>query len=239
MLHRLLNNLKNSSNDKKYTEEFSKSILSTQGEHGLKILINTWDRLGLQGCLEVERSEVLDIYQLIRSDIEKIQGIKQDDIDLTLTALIQEMERRLGQKRKGRGGRSLEDVTSLILNFFNIKVCDSPTHFQADIEINKWVKTKRDWYVGISCKRTLRERWKQVSSADSISTSRYRIAEIWHVITYSNDLSDSKLSLLGGQGHIFYLPDDDPCCGILNIKFYQNMFVKCQILLKIIKPCFA
>jgi len=28
------------------------------------------------------------------------------------------------------------------------------------------------------------------------------------VVTYDEDLSDDKLSLLGGQRHIFYLPDN-------------------------------
>ena len=53
----------------------------------------------------------------------------------------------------------------------------------------------------------LRERWKQVSSADSHTLSRYRIKEIWHLITYDNDLSDDKLTMLGQQRQVFYLDE--------------------------------
>ncbi len=61
--------------------------------------------------------------------------------------------------------------------------------------------------IGISCKRTIRERWKQVSSAEAQILSKYKIKYIFHIVTYDEDLSDDKLSLLGGQRHIFYLPD--------------------------------
>ncbi len=198
------------SDDKKFTEEIGKSILEIQGANGLKILINTWDDLGVRGCLEAERTQVINVYKFLKKDLTDLQRIDENGIDLTLTAYVQEMERRLGQKRKGRGGRSLEDVTSLILDHFKFASCDAPSHFQADIEVDKWIMTDRKFYVGISCKRTLRERWKQVSSADMANMGRYKIVSLLHVITYSKDLSDDKLALLGGHGHIFYLPDDDP-----------------------------
>lgn len=198
------------SDDRAFTEEFGKTILEAQGTNGLKILINTWDDLGVRGCLEAERTQVFYVYQLLKKDLQQLEKIDENGIDLTLTAYVQEMERRLGQKRKGRGGRSLEDVTSLILDHFKFKSCAAPSHFQADIEVDKWIMTKRKFYVGISCKRTLRERWKQVSGADMSNMGRYKITAFYHVITYSKDLTDDKLSLLGGYGHIFYLPDDDP-----------------------------
>jgi len=49
------------------------------------------------------------------------------------------------------------------------------------------------------------------------SMGRHKITEIIHVITYSRDLSDDKLALLGGNGHVFYLPDDDP-----TLKHHKN-----------------
>ncbi len=198
------------SDDKEFTEVIGKSILESQGVAGLKILINTWDDLGVRGCLQIERTQVVNVYKILKKDLEHYKGIDENGVDLTLTAYVQEMERRLGQKRKGRGGRSLEDVTSLILDHFKLASCSAPSHFQADIEVDKWIMTKRKFYIGISCKRTLRERWKQVTGADMANMGRYKIAGFFHVITYSKDLSDDKLALLGGYGHIFYLPDDDP-----------------------------
>jgi hypothetical protein len=47
-----------------------------------------------------------------------------------------------------------------------------------------------------------------VSSADSGTLSKFKIKQLFHVVTYDEDLSDDKLSLLGDQRHIFYLPDN-------------------------------
>lgn len=49
---------------------------------------------------------------------------------------------------------------------------------------------------------------EQVSSADSSILSKFMIKKLFHVVTYDEDLSDEKLALLGGQRHVFYLPDN-------------------------------
>jgi hypothetical protein len=102
----------------------------------------------------------------------------------------------------------LEDVTNFIFDYFNIKCAEKPEHFQTDIEVDNWIKTKDGWLIGISCKRTIRERWKQVSSADTSTLSKFKIKYIYHIVTYDDDLSDDKLTLLGSQRHIFFLPDN-------------------------------
>ncbi|MBR1554961.1 MAG: hypothetical protein IJ644_06150 [Oscillospiraceae bacterium] len=56
----------------------------------------------------------------------------------------------------------------------------------------------------------MRERWKQVSAADSKVLSEHKIKEIWHLITYDKDLSNDKIITLGQQSQIFYLMDDSP-----------------------------
>jgi len=38
--------------------------------------------------------------------------------------------------------------------------------------------------------------------------NKFKIKYIYHVITFDQDLSDEKLTLLGGQRQIFYLPDE-------------------------------
>lgn len=194
-------------NDKEFAETISKSFLDIQGQKGLATVIKKWDDLGTKGCLTAERVEIVKAFSVLRSILEE-NRFKNNDKDVILTAFVQEFERRAGQKRKSRAGGSLEDVTSFILNYYSIPTTHAPHHFQADIEIDKWIKTKDAWLIGISCKRTLRERWKQVSSADSDILSKYKIKQLYHIITYDDDLSDDKLTLLGGQRHIFYLPDD-------------------------------
>ncbi|MBX3299136.1 MAG: hypothetical protein KF736_06690 [Acidobacteria bacterium] len=198
------------SSDKDFTNIIGKAYLETQGEEGLATVINLWDDAGVQGSLTAERVLVVNAFRTLRTNLTNDWDVFETDADHILSAFVQEIERRLGQKRKSRAGGSLEDVTSVILSHFRIPTTHKPKHFQADIEVDKWVRGADGWLIGISCKRTLRERWKQVSSADSSILSKFKIREVWHVITYSNDLSEDKLVTLGAGRHIFYLPDESP-----------------------------
>lgn len=196
------------SNDREYTLNIAKSYLDVKGEIGLATVISLWDDLGVRGCLTAERTEIIRAFATLRILLTKDYQINDEDKDIVLTAFVQEFERRAGQKRKQRAGGSLEDVTAFILDYYNIKRAEAPEHFQADIEVDNWIRSKDGWLIGISCKRTLRERWKQVSSADASVLSKFKIKHIYHVVTFDEDLSDDKITLLGGLRHVFYLPDD-------------------------------
>ena len=111
----------------------------------------------------------------------------------------------------------MESVTGFLLKYFGLKSAPAPEYFQADIEVDNWVKTKDGWLIGISCKRTLRERWKQVSSAEATILSKFKIKHIYHILTYDEDLSDDKITTLGAHRHIFYLPDNSR-----RLKYAQN-----------------
>lgn len=193
------------SNDREYTEATAKAYLDSLGTQGLATVINVWDDLGVEGCLNAERSAVVREFTRLRRDIQEMPEM---EVNMILTAFTQEFERRLSQKRKGRAGGSLEDVTSFLFDYYRIPAAHAPDHFQADIEVDKWVRCADGWLIGISCKRTLRERWKQVSSADRGVLSKYKIKQMWHLSTYDEDLSDDKITTLGNQGHLFYLRDD-------------------------------
>ncbi len=205
------------SDDKEFTLNIAKSYLDIQGEQGLATVINLWDDLGVKGCLTAERTEIVRAFTTLRVLLTKDKSVSEEDKDIVLSGFTQEFERRAAQKRKQRAGGSLEDVTNFILEYYKIKRAEAPAHFQADIEVDNWVKTKDGWLIGISCKRTLRERWKQVSSAEATILSKFKIKHIFHVVTYDEDLSDDKLTLLGGHRHIFYLPDNSR-----RLKFAQN-----------------
>lgn len=193
------------SNDREYTIATARAYLNELGDDALATVVRFWDDAGVEGCLNAERSVVLREFSRLQSVIKFLPKTEES---LVLTAFVQEFERRLGQKRKQRAGGSLEDIASFLFSYYGIIATNQPEHFQADIEVDKWVKCKDKWLIGISCKRTLRERWKQVSSATSDVLGRYRIKQIWHLITYDEDLSDDKLALLGSQRHRFYLRDD-------------------------------
>jgi len=163
------------SNDKMYTEAIAKAYLDKLGNKALATVINLWDDAGVTGCLNAERIAVVRGFTHLRHDISQMP---EYEINMVLTAYVQEFERRLGQKRKSRAGGSLEDVANFLLDYFGIIADRKPDHFQADIEVDKWIRCQDKWLIGISCKRTLRERWKQVSSASSDTLSKFKIKEI-------------------------------------------------------------
>jgi hypothetical protein len=146
-LHQAITNIP--SNDKDFTLSIAKSYLDIQGEEGLATVISLWDDLGIKGCLTAERTEIVRAFTTLRILLSKDQSITQEEQDIVLTAFTQEFERRAAQKRKKRAGSSLEDVTDFILGYYNIKRANAPIHFQADIEVDNWVKTKDGWLIGI------------------------------------------------------------------------------------------
>lgn len=196
------------SDDLKFCHETAKSILDTLGKSQVAKVISIWDTLGVRGCLDAERTEIIYEFTKLRRNLDALAIPRTETEDnAILTAFVQEFERRAGQKRKSRAGNSLEDVTTFLFDYYQFHSHPKPDHFQTDIEVDKWFKCKDGWSIGISCKRTLRERWKQVSSADGNALSRYKIKEIWHLLTYDRDLSDDKITMLGQQRQIFYLSD--------------------------------
>lgn len=197
------------SDDVEFCEKAATNILNTLGEEKAGLVIETWDILGVKGCLDAERAAVVEAFIHLIDDLSSLNVIEHNSFDdnLVLTAFVQEFERRLGQKRKARGGNSLETVVSFLFNYYKFPSTEAPSHFDQDLEVDKWFKCKDGWSIGISCKRTLRERWKQVSQADRGTLSHFKIKELWHIITYDKDLSDDKIVRLGEQGQIFYLMD--------------------------------
>ena len=198
------------SNDIEFCVKAATSILDSLGEKKVGLVIATWDKLGTKGCLDAERMVVVEEFSKLLDNLEAMDIIEHNSLEdnLILTAFVQEFERRLGQKRKNRGGSSLEDVVHFIFNYYGFSSAEIPFHFDQDLEVDKWFKCKDGWSIGISCKRTLRERWKQVSQADRGTLSHFKIKELWHIITYDKDLSDDKVVRLGEQGQIFYLMDN-------------------------------
>ena len=195
--------------DKIFAESLAHALLKSKGEKGLSSVINLWDDIGSYGCMTAERVQVVQCFGIIRENLNSL-GLTTTEKDIVLTAFCQEFERRLGQKRKGRAGRGVESVTSFILDFYGFKASPVPEHFTTGLEIDRWLLNKENWYIGISCKRTLRERWKQAYTTNLDLLNRHKIKELWHVITYDRDLSDDKLVEMGSYRAIFYLPDDSP-----------------------------
>lgn len=197
------------SDDEEFARKKVESILNTLGEEKVSMVVSTWDKLGVRGCLDIERAVVIEEFTKLIDNVNSLKiNHEQLEDNLIYTAFVQEFERRLGQKRKARSGHSLESVVDYLFEYYKLPSAERPEHFNHDLEIDKWFKCKDGWTIGISCKRTLRERWKQLSQADDRILSSFKIKELWHIITYDYDLSDEKLVTLGKQRQIFYLSEN-------------------------------
>ena len=194
---------------------YAKAILDVKKEHGLATLLLEWDSFTEDLSLNKEREIIVELYKNIKSKLPAVikTANKESDegqLDLVLTAVCQEYERRVGQKRKQRAGSDLEGATEFIFHYFGIPTHGAPEHFTAGIEVDNWLKDKNGWYIAISLKRTLRERWKQTYTTEVGMMDRHHIKNLVHLICNDMDLSDTKIAELGSYNHLFALPDDSP-----------------------------
>lgn len=200
--------------DKKVAEELIRTYLEEEGEAGLKDVILMWDQEGRRWCMKTERVVVVAGFRLLRETLDDLlreDKLSRLDADQVLTAFVQEFERRLVRGvRPGRAGRSLEDVTGVILDHFGIKgYVDAPEHIKTVFEVDKMIPLPDGWRIGVSCKRTLRERWKQAASLDLQRMDEEKIKSTWHVITYTSDLTTPKVRAIGESRGVVYIPDED------------------------------
>jgi hypothetical protein len=197
--------------DREFAESVVTAYLKLKGERGVQDVINLWDNLGTNGCLAAERKEIVNGLGALRTILERLNHMSEVDKDSVISAFVQEFERRVGQKRKGRAGRSLEDVTGFILNYFGVvKEQLAPEHLRTSLEVDKLVQCRDGYFIGIGCKRTFRERWKQQITTDVGLLDKMKVKQLWHVITYDRDLSDDKIAEIGAFKGVLYLPDESP-----------------------------
>ena len=192
---------------------YAKAVLDEKREMGLATLVREWDSLTEDLSLNKERDIVVDLFTRVKEslgrDILGSENFSEADATAVLTAVTQEYERRVGQKRKSRAGRDLEGATEYIFSYFRIKTHGAPEHFTAPVEVDNWLKDKNGWYIGVSLKRTLRERWKQTDVGEQ-TLNQFKIKNIIHLINNDKDLSDSKISTLGNSRHLFFIADESP-----------------------------
>ena len=201
------------SNDEEFSLNQARAILDELGESGVGKAIQTWDKLGEVGCLDTERTVVMEQYETLIHNLNSFTSVEHSkfDDDLVTTAFMQEFERRLGQTRAGRAGRSLESAVDLLFNYYNIPSTTAPDHLESNLEVDKWFACGRQgWKIGISCKRTVRERWKNLKGGRGDILSDHKIREIWHIVTYDADVTDNKVTDLGRDRQYFYFMDDSP-----------------------------
>lgn len=196
-----------------FAKKYAKAILDVKKEKGLSNLIREWDVLTEDISLNKERDIIISLFHNLKTKFNhKLsyfdESATDEEIDVILTAICQEFERRAGQKRKQRAGNDLESATDFILKYFNIPTAGGPEHITAGLEVDNWVMDNRGWYIGISLKRTLRERWKQTYTTEIGLYDRHKIKHIIHILNNDYDLSDSTITELGSYRHLFFIADD-------------------------------
>jgi hypothetical protein len=204
-----------SSEASEIAKTYAVEVLKNKGTQGLANILREWDSITLDICLNRERDIATGLFKEVRKELEsnaeyekfKLNSPSVEPSDIILSALIQEFERRLGQKRKQRSGQDLEDATSFIFEYYGIPCASGPQHFTAAIEVDNWTKDKKGWYIGFSLKRTLRERWKQ-TVVDKDTLTEFKIRNILHLICNDGDLTENKIADMGSKRHLFFVPDN-------------------------------
>ncbi len=133
---------------------------------------------------------------------------KTTDIFLEFAKLVQKLEKDLGSMRKARGGKNFEKMVYKFLSFIGIE-CEIPKGKESkilgriDIVIPSTevaIKTP-DRAIFITCKRTLRERWKQ-------EVPQVRLNQRTYLITIDTKLPLSKTNEINEEGFIAYVRDE-------------------------------
>jgi hypothetical protein len=155
--------------------------------------------------------ELIDLFigqYLANTKLSKINSEEtlRDLLRAFLPFAIQ-IEFRMGQKRKASAGSTFEKVVRHLLNILDIK-CEKAKGSikklnRMDIVIpdQSTALNYPDKAIFISCKRTLRERWKQAIPEQNKGWKMY-------LLTLDDDLSEDKANEFHEQDLIVYVKDD-------------------------------
>lgn len=151
----------------------------------------------------------------IRKKLEKIVAQKgwnefikkASKIFLEFAKLVQALEKDLGNMRKARGGKTFEKIILKFLNFLEIK-SEIPTAKAKEVlkridivipSVSVAIRTP-DRAIFLTCKRTLRERWKQ-------EVPQARLNQRIYLLTIDEELSLNKADEINEKGLIAFVPD--------------------------------
>lgn len=122
--------------------------------------------------------------------------------------LVQKLEKDLGNMRKARGGKTFEKAILRLLEFINIKgeipkggLKKNLKRIDIVIPSAEVAFNTPDRAIFLTCKRTLRERWKQ-------EVPQVRPNQRVYLITIDNSLSQEKANEINAKGLIVFIKDD-------------------------------
>jgi hypothetical protein len=150
--------------------------------------------------LGAQRAPLIEYVGELIQDLERHSGMDSDDVARIVSGIVQEYERRAGQSRAATAGNVLETALQHVFDRFGIPATGTPAHF-GDLEIDN-IADGPDGTIGFSCKRTLRERFRQSLSRQA----EIGVDEVWFVSLLMADVSREKLRDIRNDGGRLYVP---------------------------------
>ncbi len=190
--------------EKEVIEIIDETLTDNQGEvhpdRAYDALYNV-DFRGEEFQLGSQREPLIEYVSELMTDLRG-QDSTDKDIARIVSGITQEYERRAGQSRASTAGNVLEMGLQHIFEEFEIPATGTPEHF-GDIEIDN-IAEGPDGSVGFSCKRTLRERFRQSLSRQA----EIGVDEVWFVSLMMADVSREKIVDIHNDGGRLYVPRD-------------------------------
>jgi len=148
-----------------------------------------------------------ELEQILREDEEQfIERAKELFVEFAL--LVQALEKDLGNMRKARGGRTFEKMIVKMLDLLDVcvikpKKAEREKLQRVDLVIPsiELALEYPDRAIFLTCKRTLRERWKQEVPAFGVNQRVY-------LITLDEEISESKAQEIHQKGLIAFVRDE-------------------------------
>lgn len=133
---------------------------------------------------------------------------KASKIFVEFGELVQNFEKHLGNMRKARGGKGFEEMVLRLLKFIDIE-CESPPKKIAEklgridiiIPSTEVALKTPDRAFFLTCKRTLRERWRQEVSQAQLN---WRI----YLLTIDENVSINQAEEINKKGLIAFIRDN-------------------------------
>ena len=151
--------------------------------------------------LGAQRAPLIEYVSELMEEL-KDADVESEDVARIVSGIVQEYERRAGQSRAATAGNVLETALKQIFDQFDIPATGTPAHF-GDIEIDN-IAEGSSGKVGFSCKRTLRERFRQSLSRQA----EIGVDEVWFVSLMMADVSRGKLVDIYNDGGRLYVSRD-------------------------------
>jgi hypothetical protein len=152
--------------------------------------------------LGAQREPLIDYIYEEMAELRDDPHLEQREVARIISGIVQEYERRAGQSRASTAGNVLETGLQHIFNQFGVPATGDPAHF-GDLEIDNMVDGP-EGSIGFSCKRTLRERFRQSLSREA----EIGVDEVWFVSLLMADVSKEKLHDISNDGSRIYVPRD-------------------------------